>query len=203
MPRLIDAKILAESLLAVMMPYCEKAIIAGSIRREKAEVKDIELVVIPRYEEREFPSDDLFSVPQTFPVNTLFEWATRGGGSVIISWIKPGTHEIIYWTIKEDGKYWRGLVGDGCIKLDLFLVQPRNFGLHSVIRTGPADFSAALMTYLKQGGRFHVDKGLLWNEKTEIVTCETEEDFFAAIGIKFIPVEYRETWRDFKKLEGR
>ena len=41
------ARAIAEKLVETMAPYCERIEIAGSIRREKAEVGDIELVAIP------------------------------------------------------------------------------------------------------------------------------------------------------------
>lgn len=39
---------IAEKTLAQLSPYCERIELAGSIRRKKSEVKDIEIVLIPR-----------------------------------------------------------------------------------------------------------------------------------------------------------
>jgi DNA polymerase/3'-5' exonuclease PolX len=41
------ARAIAEKLVEKLSPYCERIEIAGSIRREKAEVGDIEIVAIP------------------------------------------------------------------------------------------------------------------------------------------------------------
>jgi len=41
------ARAIAEKLVEKLAPYCERIEIAGSIRREKAEVGDIEVVAIP------------------------------------------------------------------------------------------------------------------------------------------------------------
>jgi len=43
------AKTIAEKLKALLESSCERITIAGSIRRQKPEVKDIELLVIPKY----------------------------------------------------------------------------------------------------------------------------------------------------------
>ena len=43
------AKAIAEELKSLLEPACEKMVIAGSIRRQKPEVGDIELLCIPRY----------------------------------------------------------------------------------------------------------------------------------------------------------
>jgi len=45
--RLSEAKAIAEKYLRLLKPYCSRIEIAGSIRREKPEVKDIEIVAIP------------------------------------------------------------------------------------------------------------------------------------------------------------
>ena len=45
--RLEDIKPIAEKYRKIFQPYCSRVAIAGSIRREKSECKDIELVVIP------------------------------------------------------------------------------------------------------------------------------------------------------------
>jgi len=42
-----NAKRIAEKYLNILKPYCTRIEIAGSIRREKPEVKDIEIVAIP------------------------------------------------------------------------------------------------------------------------------------------------------------
>lgn len=47
--KLESAKKLAEFLVELMSEYCERIMIAGSIRRGKHEVKDIEIVCIPKW----------------------------------------------------------------------------------------------------------------------------------------------------------
>jgi len=48
---LADARVIAESLMAALGPGCERIEIAGSIRRGRPDVGDIELVAIPRIEQ--------------------------------------------------------------------------------------------------------------------------------------------------------
>jgi DNA polymerase/3'-5' exonuclease PolX len=43
-----QATVIAERVKAELAPYCERIEIAGSVRRRKPQVKDIELVAIPR-----------------------------------------------------------------------------------------------------------------------------------------------------------
>jgi DNA polymerase/3'-5' exonuclease PolX len=203
MPKLEDAKKLAEWLVGELKPFCEIVEIGGSIRRGKPEVKDIEIIAIPKWEDAPAPPTDLFSGPGTVAVNILHDHIVERA-MLGIRWIKPGTSVIEDWKPKPDGKYWRALLlmGGEEIKLDLFLARPENYGVIKMIRTGPADFNKALFAYLNGGGNFSVRDGQLFGFISPIL-CPTEEDFFRAIGIKFIPPAHRETWRDFKKLEGK
>ncbi len=201
-----SARKIAETLVEEMTPYCEKIIIAGSIRRGKPEVKDIEIVAVPRWDDIAEHTGDLFEPVKMVPQNELYHWALRGVHG--IQWIKPGTHKIIPWLPKENGKYWRGLIelGDARIKLDLFLANPDNFGAISVIRTGPAEFSSALMAHLKHNTKYRVQDGHLTIAATgTIVGCSTEESFFENAGLKWIPVADRsasDLYSLFKKVEN-
>ena len=42
------AKVIADKVVAKLSPYCERIEVAGSVRRQKPVVNDIDLVVIPR-----------------------------------------------------------------------------------------------------------------------------------------------------------
>lgn len=184
---LIQARRIANSLVEAMQPYCVEIQVAGSIRRGKSECRDIELVAVPKYEERPNP-DLLFGDP--IQVNLLHEQVSNDAH---IRWIKTGVTEIIDWSIKADGKYWRGLLPEG-IKLDLFLTTVESFGLILTIRTGPATWSKELVTNQHKGGllpdHMKVFSGSLWHGETRIET-PTEQSVFDAIDIPFIPPEAR------------
>lgn len=198
--KLSTAKSIAESIAREMSPFCAKVLIAGSIRREKPEVKDIEIVAVPYFEHSLFPSGNLFEPEITVSKNLLFDWANN---QTRVRWIKPGTSEIIPWQPKEDGKYWRGLVAaDGEeIKLDLFIAKPENFGVISTIRTGSAAFSQSLVTIIKHQTPFRVEGGNLTRKSSgEIIECPTEESFFQNAGIVFVPVQIRSAENPFQIL---
>jgi len=46
--RLRDAEALATRVIAVISPYCERVQVAGSVRRKRPEVHDIDIVLIPK-----------------------------------------------------------------------------------------------------------------------------------------------------------
>lgn len=44
----LEAKAKSEELVELMRPYCTRIMVAGSVRRERANPKDIELVIQPK-----------------------------------------------------------------------------------------------------------------------------------------------------------
>jgi len=57
--KLEEAQKIAEKYLDRLAPYCSRIEIAGSIRREKIEVKDIEIVCIPEIKTMEYFCDEV------------------------------------------------------------------------------------------------------------------------------------------------
>lgn len=170
-----DAFNIADRLRSEVIPFCKRVEIAGSIRRRREEIGDIELVAVPLLKEEE-TTEGLF--PEQVRVNMLYRWAKRSG----VTWIKPGTSRIVPWQVKPDGKYWRGLLPAG-IKLDLFIADPTNFGLIFAIRTGSAEFTTALVTRAKEVGLPSVD-GYLTRGGERVVTPE-ETDVFELLGLEW------------------
>ncbi|MBA3243360.1 MAG: hypothetical protein H0T60_19225 [Acidobacteria bacterium] len=147
-----DAFCIAHRLVEEMRPHCERVEIGGSIRRGCQEVKDIEIIVVPRRQPGEVI--DLFGT--TEEVNLLHSWALDAEARKELRWIKPNTSEVIPWPTKPEGKYWRGLVRE-TVKLDLFIARPDNFGLIYLIRTGHRDFSAAVLGHAKRNTRYQTE----------------------------------------------
>jgi DNA polymerase/3'-5' exonuclease PolX len=191
---LAQARAVGTALTARMVPLCEpnRCVVAGSTRRNKdGSIKDVEVCVIPRREDRLDPAD-LFG-ERTVSVNLLHAWATKEaldaeGRPCPVRWIKPNTDALMDWTPDPHGKYWRGLVRHKGIelpvKLDVFLATPENWGCILIIRTGSRDFGEALMTFARtRGMRF--DGGFLWRQETRLLSAE-ESDVFRALGLAFI-----------------
>lgn len=189
-----QAEGIAIDLVEQMRPYCHRIEIAGSIRRRSAEVKDIEIVAVPKWETATDPGD-LFG-ERSVAVNQLHE-AFKGR----LRWIKPGTQEIISWPVQPDGKYWRAYlagVEPRGIKLDLFLATPENWGLIFLIRTGSADFSREVVTYAKYHGKPVVD-GRLTMSGVPVETPE-EADVFRLLGLRFVEPQQRRDKHDLHEV---
>jgi len=155
---------IASSVLGQLRPYCIRAEIAGSIRRKKSEVGDIEIVAIP--------------LPYT---TGLFE---SGIATVVNKWEKV-KGDLEY----DKTKYTQRILPEG-IKLDLFFAVEENWGSIFAIRTGSAEFSHQILAkgWVRQG--FKSEGGYLFRDG-ERYEIHEEQDLFRLIGIPYVEPENR------------
>jgi DNA polymerase/3'-5' exonuclease PolX len=146
---LTEARAIAERVVELLAPHCERLAIAGSIRREKALVGDIEIVAIPQPYEI-----DMFA---------------SGLAPIVNGWRKL-KGDLQY----NKCKYTQRLLPEG-IKLDLFFATNRNWGWIMALRTGSADFARyKLLRGLKDAG-YEASEGVIWANGQECWITEEEE----------------------------
>jgi DNA polymerase/3'-5' exonuclease PolX len=149
-----------------LSPFCERIEIAGSIRRRKAEVGDIEIVAQP------LPMFGLFGDQIGFQSLCLPYRATKNGP-----------------------RYKQYALPEG-INLDLFIVlPPAQWGVIFALRTGGEKFSQRLVTHRPYGylpPEYFVSDGAVHRAYTgEIVPTPEEEDFLSLCGVAHIPPQER------------
>ncbi len=105
------AKPIADKYVSLLASHCDRIEIAGSVRRKKADVGDIEIVCIPS-EIRGVRLPEFINF-----VNNLTK--VRG---------------------EPTGKYTQRMLPEG-IKLDIFMASEDNWGMIFPMRTGSRDFS--------------------------------------------------------------
>jgi DNA polymerase/3'-5' exonuclease PolX len=160
-----EAHAIAVRVLELLKPHCIRCEIAGSIRRQKPEVKDIEIVAIPK------------------PYNGagLFE---DGLASVVNQWQKV-KGELQYGKCK----YTQRVLPEG-IKLDLFIADEKNWGNVFALRTGSADYSHKVLAsqWVKQGyksvGGYLTRNGVSYN-------IPEEKDLFEMLDIPYVEPQNR------------
>lgn len=175
------ARNLARRIVDLLEWDCDRIEVAGSVRRCKSEVSDIELVLIPK------PEYDLLGYP-------LF-----GSGRIASALEDNG------FVLEKNGeRYKQAHLPGSSVMLDIFLTTPEQWGVIYTIRTGSADFAQWLVTPRNKGGalpsNLQVKDGLItcrgFQEVKVIPTLE-EADVFEVVHLDYILPEKRTegSWR--------
>lgn len=185
--KLAEAKYIADMVVSKLFPYCDKILVAGSIRREKSEVKDIEIICQPKLDEIK----DLFGKVITAFRSPEFVLQVRQLGSIIKG--NP-----------RDGRYVQ-IVLDS-IMLDLFIPDTKDFWRQYAIRTGSSEYSHWVLALgwnrigwvgTKDGLRRSDECTFKESDGKKIYIChksnptlppvwESEEDFFKWINVPYL-----------------
>jgi DNA polymerase/3'-5' exonuclease PolX len=159
---------LAEAAREALAPHCDRISIAGSIRRQRPEVKDIELVCIPRHVPGGLFGDVRAVDPEFCTV--VNQWPTVKGTST--------------------GKYTQRVLPGGMI-LDLFMADADNWGLILALRTGSAGFSHHVLarTWVRQG---YASVGGRLQRCGQVIPIREEADLFALLRLSWVESSARE-----------
>lgn len=167
-------KLAAIGAVNIIQPFCQRVKIAGSIRRQKPLVGDIEIVALPIVR----TEYNLFGEPGP-PQSVLDDqnWAALG-------------------RVIKNGSRFKQIVFSNGLTLDLFIVMPpAQWGVIYAIRTGPADFSRWIVTPRKHGGVLPSDcrvrNGAVWRAG-KIIPMPEEINFLEFIGLGWVAPEHRQ-----------
>jgi len=192
---LADAKLAATKVEDLLGAVCKRIAIAGSIRRGRQFVKDIEIVAEPLLLP---PEGQLFDVPDEEKVSAL-DRHVRG----LVA--RPSSGLTFDEKCKRNGSKYKRLVWQNGLTVDLFIVlPPASWGAILAIRTGPADFSSLLVSDRPHGampGCLSQQQGALHTTSGPLDTPE-ESDYFAALGVPTWPPAERTAGKLKSYLKG-
>jgi DNA polymerase/3'-5' exonuclease PolX len=181
--KLDQAKEIAEEILCYMEDHCSLITVAGSIRRKKAEVKDIEIIYTPLIIEAQ-SERELNILP--IKINRSEE--------IIQKLIKDNT---LAYRIKKDGtkafgervKLLRHTKSQ--IPVDLFCCQPKEWANNLVSRTGGKTTNITIASHAKKMGWnwLPFNEGFKHKHTKEIYTTKSERAVF-----DFVNLPYLEPW---------
>ena len=174
---LAQATQVAEELITLLRPACERIEVAGSIRRQKTQVGDIELLAVPK----EAVTTTVWLERPPLDARIL---QLMGGGILKYRLNKNGS--------RTYGPFNKLLVHTPSgISIDLFSTTLANWGQGLVIRTGPKEFNIKMMARLKALGlQGHVNQPIQ-DQNGDPLPCPTEEILFRLLGWRFRPPEER------------
>ncbi len=189
-----QAHAIAIDLYKQLYPFCERIDIAGSIRRQKPEVKDIEIVCIPKYALEDDIASDLFGqkvcdisrpvVCKGF-IHTVNQWKKMKGEPTgkytqrmvpLAALLSPPGEG-------REGEAREGRRGE--VALDLFIANKDNYGYIHMLRTGSSDWNQSTMLPRLKGNGYKLKDGNIW-WKGEILPMPTEDEMFKRMGLQFI-----------------
>jgi DNA polymerase/3'-5' exonuclease PolX len=183
---------LAERVVDLLQPGCKRIQIAGSIRRQKDDPHDIEIVAIP---DPRSPRP-LFGNPAYATIlEALLASLARGDEEDMLIHLSMNGPKFKQFAISHDGgQHW-------LIKVDLFLVTPpADWGVLYLLRTGPAEFSHWIVTEQWRGGGmpkgYHMEDGRILSSANEYMPCPEEIDFLRFCHLAWIePSKRRPMWQ--------
>lgn len=164
--------------LAIAMPYynalkpfCDQIKIAGSLRRHKSEIHDIDIVCQPKMELQTDPE-------KTTLFDTVMKWFPVSG---FVDYINS-LNRILG---SPFGRQVKVLLPEG-IKLDIFITNQLNFGLILLIRTGSENYAKNIMYQLDKRGMQSVEGHLYYKNSDVIIPVPDEQTFFEVTGIPYL-----------------
>lgn len=183
---------LVEKIKEALSPGCERIEEAGSVRRRKPAVGDIELVAIPKLCPELEAQLSLFDEPAKMvsALDLLLNNLVRDKDNFRRGDKNGDLHKNFLIEIDEDGTQ---------VGFDLFLTTKEQWGYIFALRTGPGEFNQAWVTQQHKGGllpdRYSFSNGWLHKDGQRILTPE-ESDVFDLIG-GIIPATDRDQWRKY------
>ncbi len=149
---------------------CQRLVVAGSIRRQRARCSDIEIVLEPHF------AGDLFGHrdPIIQPVHELL----REAGV----WLQGGPKAVRIGDV----------LGEKGVRLDVFIVHPpAQWGSIVAIRTGPSALGEYCVTKMRTRGFRHVGGHV---ETLGGAVCDTshEDNFFKYAGVPVVAPDKRD-----------
>ncbi len=176
---LAQAEEVGQELVDLLLPACEKIEIAGSIRRRRPDVGDVELLCISRVGDTVALGTNvhlLAEIEDLIHRNVLQKRLNKAGRPNYGDWNRLMIH-----------------VASG-IPVDIFRTTEANWGMAMVVRTGPAEWNVRMMTrFRKMGMQGHAgsQRGSGVTQGGVDVACRTEQDVFRLLEWRYREPEDR------------
>jgi DNA polymerase/3'-5' exonuclease PolX len=156
------ARCLTDQVKSAVLSYCEKIEVAGSIRRQRPAVHDVDFVVVVKSEAEWLKiSEELKRLKARFSCQ----------GNAVIKALLP--------------------CKGGMFQIDFYRAQPETFGIHLLIRTGSAEHNMWLAGHaFSKGMRLKYSQGLLKDGLA--IAGQDERGVFEALLLPFPAPRERE-----------
>ena len=167
----------AKEIVSLLAPACERIAIAGSLRRQKPLVGDIEILFVPLMSER---PDGLFDTVVVSVAQEVIEQKLKDGYFSK----RPSKTGVFTWG--EANKL--AIHTASGIPVDLFSVPAANWWVSLVIRTGSKETNMRLTTGANKLNRtLHAyGYGVTDRKTNETIAATSEEHVFELCGVPYL-----------------
>lgn len=179
------AEEVAKHLRTLLTPCCKCIVVAGSIRRRRPAVGDVELLCIPLV----MSTSDMFGGPtdRVDMLDLALQELVREG---ILAYRLNSKGKHVGYGPKN--KFLLHVASGSGIPVDVFSTTEEGWAMSLVVRTGSAAFNKRLMAAAQAlGMRGHAyGSGFSMPDGSTLV-CQSEKEVLAAVGWPYIPPEER------------
>jgi DNA polymerase/3'-5' exonuclease PolX len=176
---LADAEIVARDLLVALAPACERIEIAGSIRRRRPDVGDVEIVYVPRWQTDVPDPGDFFRHTAINLVDGAIANLERCGV------LGRRTNAVGREMFGEKNKL-AVHVASG-IPVDLFATSEECWWNYLVCRTGGAESNVRIAAAAQRIGCKWTPYGSGFLTPRGMAPMHSEEEVFAFVGLPHLP----------------
>lgn len=169
---LARARAIAEELKSLLAPECDKIEVAGSIRRRKPFVGDIEILAVPKYVDG---VDQLDEEIKKLMAERLLGYRRNVRGSISYG---PKNKLLVH-------------LPSG-VGVDIFSTDAERWWVSLVVRTGGEITNRRIATAAIRKGWHLQAYGHGFTTPQGDVVCRSEEETFRAVGLPYLPPERRE-----------
>lgn len=181
--KLETAQRIATELMDILSPYCERIEIAGSIRRKKPDVKDIELVIIPKVEV-EFSGlfndeESLFyPIDRFIQADERFDYRLNKNGHRMYG---EKNKLIVYRPTKKE-----------IIPVDIFTATSENFMMVKFVRTGGAENNLQIARKANSFGmNLRIYESCFEDKRGYKYIMNSEEQIYKFLDLQYLNPEER------------
>ncbi len=197
-----EAISICDELISQLERFCEDIRVAGSVRRRREMVGDIEIVILPKLQDAPIVNqlsmlDTLPDAAVEVPVKNLTFTALNemtslyGGDWFRLSlYGKKNGQKYKKFEIRGPNRKW--------IQIDMFFANADNIGLIYLMRTGPWEFSKHMLSGSKDKGALpdgYVCKGGHIYKDDHLIPIPTEKELFDITGYQYLAPMARDKWQ--------
>lgn len=170
------AELLAAQICGLLANVCDKMAVAGSIRRRKSAIHDIDLIAIPKFAKG--TPQALFDTGEQ--ISQLTQRLRELDSTGKIRLLQQGDKAVRFEFLPDP------------VTVDLYIASLQTWPTLLLIRTGSREHNISMCTRAKSlGMQLKADgSGLFRGDK--MVAFESERSIFEALGMQFLPPERRE-----------